>query len=89
MLQVEQVEEEGDDDRDDRVPITLISGFLGAGKTSLLQSLLKNRQVAGVFLLVSSCLVLFLLVSSCLVLSLLVSSCLVLCPCHVLVMRML
>lgn len=48
VLQVEQVEEEGgDDDRDDRVPITLISGFLGAGKTSLLQSLLKNRQVGG------------------------------------------
>eukprot|EP00752_Nemacystus_decipiens_P004175 g3817.t1 len=41
--EVEQVEE-GEDDRDDRVPITLISGFLGAGKTSLLQSLLKNRE---------------------------------------------
>lgn len=37
---------EGEDD-DDRVPITLISGFLGAGKTSLLQSLLKNREVSG------------------------------------------
>ncbi|CAM9156263.1 unnamed protein product [Ectocarpus sp. 13 AM-2016] len=40
--QVEQGEEDGDSD--DRVPVTLISGFLGAGKTSLLQSLLKNRQ---------------------------------------------
>lgn len=39
----EEDNEEGD--RDDRVPITLISGFLGAGKTSLLQSLLKNREV--------------------------------------------
>lgn len=42
----EQEEEEEDDDQvDDRIPITLISGFLGAGKTSLLQSLLKNREV--------------------------------------------
>ncbi|CAN0257884.1 unnamed protein product [Ectocarpus sp. 6 AP-2014] len=40
--QLEQDEEEGGSD--DRVPVTLISGFLGAGKTSLLQSLLKNRQ---------------------------------------------
>ncbi|CBN79903.1 conserved unknown protein [Ectocarpus siliculosus] len=39
--QLEQDEEGGSDDR---VPVTLISGFLGAGKTSLLQSLLKNRQ---------------------------------------------
>lgn len=44
MEQVEEEEEE-DDDQDDRVPITLISGFLGAGKTSLLQSMLKNREV--------------------------------------------
>ncbi|CAM9680657.1 unnamed protein product, partial [Hapterophycus canaliculatus] len=37
-------EENEEGESDDRVPITLISGFLGAGKTSLLQSLLKNRQ---------------------------------------------
>ncbi|CAM9197284.1 unnamed protein product [Pylaiella littoralis] len=36
--------DEEDKGSDDRVPITLISGFLGAGKTSLLQSLLKNRE---------------------------------------------
>eukprot|EP00904_Undaria_pinnatifida_P014190 jgi/Undpi1/9901/HiC_scaffold_28.g12355.m1 len=37
-------EEEEGDEVDRRIPITLISGFLGAGKTSLLQSLLKNRE---------------------------------------------
>lgn len=40
-----QNEEEEEEHVDDRVPITLISGFLGAGKTSLLQNLLKNREV--------------------------------------------
>lgn len=40
-------EEEEGDEVDRRIPITLISGFLGAGKTSLLQSLLKNREVGG------------------------------------------
>lgn len=34
----------GDEFQDTRVPITLISGFLGAGKTSMLQSLLRNRE---------------------------------------------
>eukprot|EP00903_Cladosiphon_okamuranus_P018046 g16607.t1 len=43
--EVERLEEEDEvDERDNRVPITLISGFLGTGKTSLLQSLLKNRE---------------------------------------------
>ena len=41
----EEEEEESDGHMDTRTPITLISGFLGAGKTSLLQSLLRNREV--------------------------------------------
>ncbi|CAM9278731.1 unnamed protein product [Ascophyllum nodosum] len=40
----EEEEEESDGHMDTRTPITLISGFLGAGKTSLLQSLLRNRE---------------------------------------------
>lgn len=40
----EAVAQEGMKTADNRTPITLISGFLGAGKTSLLQHLLRNRQ---------------------------------------------
>lgn len=37
-------EDNSEEKVDTRTPITLISGFLGAGKTSLLQSLLRNRE---------------------------------------------
>ena len=41
--EVEEVKEV----EDTRVPVTLLSGFLGAGKTSLLRHVLANREVRG------------------------------------------
>ncbi|MDI4663500.1 GTP-binding protein [Xanthobacter autotrophicus] len=41
------------DDGDDRIPVTLLTGFLGAGKTTLLNRLIKQPAMAGTAVLIN------------------------------------